>query len=137
MKKQKVLFFIPLLIIAGLLACTWTEILFTDTRASWRHYTGLILFAVVICIYKQSFTKAVLATGAFLILAICNLLALTATITTTKFGLNIGPDGIYTPPFQLLSLGIFLLYFFLNIDTLIDIRLDYKEAKALRMQNKA
>jgi hypothetical protein len=137
MQKQKVLFFIPLLIIVGLLIDTWVEIFFTDTMASWRHYTALILFAVIIFLYLQSFTKAVLATGAFLILATCNLLGLTATITTTKFGLNIGPDGIYTPSFQLLSLGIFLLYFFLNIDTLINIQLDYKEAKALKMQNKA
>ncbi|HEY1113633.1 MAG TPA: hypothetical protein VGE66_08720 [Chitinophagaceae bacterium] len=136
MKKQKQLFLISLLSLAGLLTYTWTVLLFTDPLATWRHYIGLMLFAVVLFLYTRNFAKAVVATGIYLILATCNLLALTPSITTTRFGLNIGPDGLYTPPFQLLSLGIFIAYFFINLKALIHIQLDYQEAKALRMQNK-
>jgi hypothetical protein len=102
MTRHKVLFLISLLIIVGLLTYTWVIILLTDALATWRHYTGLVLFSGVILLYIRSFIKAVLATGAFLLLGVCNLLALTPTITTTSFGLNIGPTRIYTPSFQLL-----------------------------------
>jgi hypothetical protein len=64
------------------------------------------------------------------LLATFNGLAMTAEIGTSW--LRIGP--IETPPIQLLSLGLFILFFILNFDPLVDIFLDYKEAKQAKMK---
>lgn len=66
-------------------------------------------------------------------LATFNLLAYTPAISTTRFGINIGSVQLATPPVQLLSLGIFVLYFILNLDSLINIYLDYKEARQMKL----
>ena len=49
------------------------------------------------------------------------------TVEITTSWLRIGP--VQTPPIQLLSLGLFVLFAVLNLDPLIDIYLDYKESK--------
>ena len=46
----------------------------------WRHYTGLILFAVVIYFLITNFKKAVLATGIFLIIGTLNLFSITPSV---------------------------------------------------------
>lgn len=71
--------------------------------------------------------------GVFLLLATFNALAITPAITTSW--LNIG--GLTTPPVQLMSLGILVLYAILNMDTLIDIQLDYKEAKEQKAKSRS
>lgn len=126
MSKKKILFLIPFLLVAGFLLYCWMTILTGDFIGTWRHYVGLFLFAAVVVFFFRDFIKAVIGLGIFLILATFNALAITPAVTTNW--LNIG--GLSTPPVQLLSLGILALYFILNLDTLIDIQLDYKEAKA-------
>ena len=125
MSKKKVLYLIPFLLVAGFLLYCWTTILAGKHLATWRHYVGLLLFVVIVLLFFSDFKKSVIGLGIFLLLATFNALAITPAITTSWF--NIG--GLSTPPVQLLSLGILALYFILNTDTLIDIRLDYKEAK--------
>jgi hypothetical protein len=129
MQKQKILLLIPLFIIGGLLIYSWAVILFTEVDATWRHYLALALFGGLIFLFFKNFTKTILATGVYLILGTCNLLALTPSVTTNSYGLRIGSLELWTPTFQLLSFGLLLLFFFLNFDSLVNIYLDYKEAR--------
>jgi hypothetical protein len=108
---------------------SWTIILFTDVEVTWRHYLALALFAGLIYLLFKNFARTVLATGIYLIFGICNLLTLTPSVTTNSYGLRIGSLELWTPTFQLLSFGILVLYFILNFDTLINICLDYLEAR--------
>jgi len=122
MKKQTISLIIPLVLSTGLIIQCWIIILTTDILANWRHYTGLGLFLILIVLYFKSYKLTIIGTGIFLILATFNVLSITAQISTS--GLKIGP--IQTPSIQLLSLGLFILYFILNFDAIIDIYLKYK-----------
>jgi len=128
MTKKKILLLIPLIIIAGLLIYCWTTILFTNIIATWQHYVALGLFAVLVFLYFKSFTKTVIATGLYLLLATFNALSMTPEINTSWFRIG----SIETPHFQLLSLGLLVLFLILNSDTLVNMYLDNKEAKAER-----
>jgi hypothetical protein len=125
--KQKVLILIPLLIITGMLVYCWAIILATDIIATWRHYTGLILFCLLIFLFYRS-KKIIIATGVYLLLATCNLLVITPAIYTYHITI-----GISLPPFQHVSLGLLVLYLILNNETIIDNYLDYKESKHLKI----
>jgi hypothetical protein len=127
MSKKKILFLIPFLLVLGLLLYCWAIILTGDVLATWRHYVGLFLFIPLIFLFFKSFKITAVVTGLYLLLATFNLLAVTPSITTSW--INIGSNGLQTPPVQLGSLGILVLYFVLNMDTLIDIQLDYREAR--------
>jgi hypothetical protein len=129
--KRKILLLIPIAVIAGFLIYTWGQIIFISHWATWRHYVGLILFALLLYFVFTNFKKAVLATGIYLIIEILNLLTITPGVITAFFS-RIGSLEIHTPLFQPHLFFIFLLYFFLNFDTLVDIRLDYKEEKELK-----
>jgi hypothetical protein len=85
----------------------------------------LILFFKDLC-------KAIIGLGVYLLLTTFNLVAITPAITTSW--INFGSSGLTTPPVQLLSLGLFILYFIMNLDSLINIQLDYKKAKTLKIQ---
>ena len=123
MVRQKKFILIPLLLILALLIYCWTIILTTEILATWRHYLGLIFFILLAFLFFKNTTKIAIATGLYLLLATFNIFAITAEISTTWFRMW----SISTPPFQLLSLGLFILYFIFNGNTLIDIYLDYKE----------
>jgi len=125
MTRQKIFLSIPLAIMATFLIYCWTIILSTDILATWRHYVGLGLFLILILFYFISFKLTAIGTGLYLLLATINVLSMTAEISTSW--VRIGP--VETPPVQLLSLGLFILFAILNFDPLIDIYLDYKEAK--------
>ena len=130
MTREKKLIFIPLLLILVLLTYCWTIILTTDILATWRHYLGLIFFVLLIFLFFRSATTILIATGLYLLLLTFNAFAITAEISTTWFRVRF----ISTPPFQLLSLGLFILYLVLNGNTLIDIYLDYKEARQVKIK---
>ena len=125
MTKRKLFLATPLAIAGGLLIYCWIIILSTDNLANWRHYFGLALFLMLIFFYFRSYKLTLIGTGIYFLLATFNLLSMTAEITTSW--LRIG--SVETPPVQMLSLGLFILFAILNIDPLIDIYLDYKEAK--------
>lgn len=112
-------------IATGLMIHCWIIILFTDGSPEWRHYLGLTLWLVLIFLYLKSFRWAILATGIYLLLASCNVLAMTPVISTSW--LTIGP--VRTPPVQGLSLILFVLYAFLNADFLIDMSLHLKKSR--------
>lgn len=125
MTRQKLFLSIPLAIVAGLLIYCWTIILSTETLATWRHYVGFGLFLILIFFYFKSYKLTVIGTGIYFLLGTFNVLSITAEISTSW--LRIGP--VQTPPVQLLSLGLFILFAILNFDPLVDMYLDYKEAK--------
>jgi hypothetical protein len=125
MKRTKIYLSIPLAIMAGLLIYCWIIIFSTNILATWRHYVGLGLFLILVLFYFKSFKLTAIGTGIYLLLATSNVLSMTAGIKTSW--LRIGP--VETPPVQLISLGLFILFFILNFDTLTDIYLDFKEAK--------
>jgi hypothetical protein len=131
MTKEKKLLLIPLIIIAVLLIYCWIIILTTGILATWRHYIGLGLFILIVFLFFKNLITATIGTGIYLLLATFNLLAMTTEITTS--GIRIG--GISTPGIQLLSLGLFIIYFLLNLNPLIDINLDYQEKKKLNKKN--
>lgn len=131
MTKQKIFILIPLAIAAGLLIYCWTIILSIDTLATWRHYVGIVLFLTLIFFYFKSYKLTVIGTGIYFLLATFNVLSMTAEISTSW--LRIGP--VQTPPVQLLSLGLFILFGILNFDPLIDMYLDYKEAKQAKTKS--
>ena len=128
MTKKKILLLIPLIIISGLLIYCWTTIMLTDRIPSWQHYLALGFFVAVVILFFKSFTKAALALGLYLLLATFNFFSMTADINDTWFIIG----GIELPHFQSMGLGLLVLFLILNYDTLVNIYLDYKEAKAQR-----
>ncbi len=125
MSKQKIFLLIPLLVVGGLIY-TWTRKLFTDEVAGWRYYVGLILFIPLIVLFFKNFKWSVLLTGVYLIIGMFYLFTITPRVTTCSH-MEIGPLTI--PLFNLPMFLIFLLYFFLHFNTLVDIKPDYEEEK--------
>lgn len=130
-KRKKIPFLIPVLIISALLVYTWIIFLVTDYVARVPHYLGLILFIPVLyCWYiDKSLTKPIIATGIYLLLATANLLAIEPAIKTSSYGIKLGSLEICTPTFNGLSFLLFVVYAILNFSSLVEIYLDYKEAK--------
>ncbi len=133
MTKEKKRVLIPLIITKVILAHCWTIILTAEILATWRHYLGLVLSLVLIFLLFKSVKATTVATGLYLLLATFNLIAFTPSIDT--YGLRFS-DSISTPPIQLLALGLFILYLFLNYDSLINISLDIEERKLKRTQER-
>jgi hypothetical protein len=129
--KQKILILIPLAIIGCFVIYTWYNIMFSIYVATWRHYIGLIGYLILVFLFFTNQARATISIGVFLLLATFNALAITLTITTS--GVTI--MSISTPPVHLLSLCILVLYFILNFYSLVEINLDYKEAKELKRKH--
>ena len=125
MAKENKLILIPSILIGASLAYAWTIIITTELLATWKHYLGALFYIGIVTLFFKSVRNAIIATGVYLVLATFNLLAITSTITTNW--ITIGP--VSTPPVQLLSLGILVIYFLLSMGTLFEIYLDYKERK--------
>ncbi len=131
MSKRRIFLLIPIAIIAGFLIYTWFLILSTNLIATWRHYTGLILFAPVLYFLFRNFKIAVLATGIYLIIGTFNLLSITTDVLLYN-GVRIISVELTTSFFQPKLFLIFIIYIIFNYDALIDIWLDYKEAQELK-----
>jgi hypothetical protein len=129
--RQKIQILIPLVLLAAFQVYCWTIFWITDFVATWRHYVGIILYLITVVVFFKGLRLAAFIVGLYLILGTFNLLAITPEIKTSW--INIGP--LSTPPVQLLSLGLFILYFILNFNSLIEYYLDYKEAKQATIQN--
>jgi hypothetical protein len=127
--KKKIRLLIPLIIIGGLISYTWLTLLVEGYTAIWRHYIALGLFGFLIFLFVRDFTKAVVATGLYLLLGTFNLLSLTASTVWNSYGVKVGSAEIWTPSFQFLSFCLVILYAILNFDTLTEIYFNYKEAK--------
>src|SRR5205809_743137 len=104
--KNLIRILIPLMIIAALLVYCWTIILTTELLATWRHYVGLLFFIGLLFLFLKNVALATVATGVYLLLATVNVLAITGRITTNWVGFG----SVTTPPFQLLSFGLFIFF---------------------------
>jgi hypothetical protein len=124
--KRLILIIIPLIWIAYLLIKSWIVILSEGYVIQWRHITGLLLFLPLPVLLFKNYKVAVLAVGGYLVLGVVNLISLTPDIVWNAFGIG----GLRIGDFNLLSLGIFVVYLILNIGALMDMHLDYKESKA-------
>ena len=130
-KKKKNLFFIPFSILTITLIYFWCTFIFTENIAAFSHYIGLLLFLPVIYfLFKdKTLKKAIVLTGAYLLLATINLLSFLPFVMTTSFGISIGSINIYLPSLNGFALLLLVLYCVLNFDTLVEIHLDYKEIR--------
>ncbi|RYY21637.1 MAG: hypothetical protein EOO04_17905 [Chitinophagaceae bacterium] len=126
MQKKLILNFIPLVLVGGILIHCWTMILLGEYFPTWRHYVGLAGYLATVLVLIKKKNAAIMLQGLYLILGTFTLLAFTPVVTISWF--HIGP--ITTPPIQLSSLGILFLYTALNYNTIIDLILDYQEAKS-------
>jgi hypothetical protein len=126
MKRKIILTASVLAIISYFLVNTWITILNENYLVKWHHLTSLIFFLPLPILLFKNYKAAVLGTGIYLILGICRLVSLTAGISTSSITIA----GLETPGFNWLCLGLFVLFFILHLDILIDMQLDYKERKA-------
>lgn len=124
--KQKLLSFIPYFLVTSTLLYCWIVILFSEVFAIWKHYTGLALFLLLLFSAWKNSKKATIGLGIYLLLGTFNCLAITPTITTRWIFIG----EFSTPPVQLLSLGFFVVYLIFNFDHLIEMQLDYQEARS-------
>jgi len=125
MTKNRVFLIVPLLIIIILITNCWFNIITEKVLANWRHYIAFGLFLLLVIFYFINFKLVVIGTGFYLLLATANVLSVTAEIKTSW--IRVGP--LETPPINLLSFGLLILYLILNTNTLIDIYIDYNEKK--------
>ena len=113
-----------------MLAYTWFLFISGKNSPYITNYLGLILFVPVLyMLYKdKTCKKALLALGVYLILATFYLANITiymgVSMSITLFGFEIP-----LPPMNFSALLLLILYFVLNIGTLIELQLDYKESK--------
>lgn len=130
-KKSKIYFFIPLAIVIACLLYSLSIFAFTEIVAVFRHYIGLLLFLPILyfCFIEKKFKKAIVLFGIYLVLASFNVLSFFPSIITNSVGVNIGGLKIMMPGVNGNAFGILFLYAIINFDTLVNIYLDYKEAK--------
>lgn len=131
-KKTRIV--IPFSLTSIALIYCWAMLFTNDYIPSWKHYSALILLAVVFLFFiKKWITGLVLALGVYLCLASLHIISFSYDQATLVFGPNIP----FNPHFQLMSLGIFIVYIFLNLDQLIEIQLDWKESKVLQQREQS
>ena len=130
--KRKVLFFIPLVVVVALLLNTWFVLLTNEfAEIHLTQYLGFILFVPVLyLLYKdRSCKKALLALGLYLLLATFCVANIFPYNIWSKMSITFSGLEIPLPSMNGISLLLFILYFALNLGTLIEIQLDYKESK--------
>jgi len=124
MAKKNILLLIPLLIITAYTIYTWSAILSRQVAPDWQHVTCIC--GVIFCwvLFSIDYKKALLGTGIFLLAGLLNILSLTPALST--FYIHMGGLQI---TFNLLCLGLLILYIVCNNVALVDIYLDWKEKK--------
>lgn len=132
MIKKRIFLSIPLVIAAAFLIYCWAILLSTTLLANWRHYVALLLFLPLIYFYFKSYKWALVGTGIYLLLGTFNILSLTAAISS--WGLTIGT--VDSTSINLISLALLILFVTLNFSKLIEIYVDYTEARHAKKMGK-
>lgn len=122
--KQKIRILIPTILTATALVYCWTVLLINNFIPSWKHYVALGLFIIIILLAWKRIISLMISLGIYLLFASFHLISLSYNQSVFVFG---SLDSQYNPRFQLLSLALFVLYFILNLDSLIEWDLDRKE----------
>lgn len=130
-KKRKILFLIPFCIVTGTILYSLGVYFAGESNLFIRHYIGIALYLPLIyfLLKEKNYKKTLVCLGIYLLLATFNAIFLFPGFTYNYVGLNLASVEIKTPPFNLHSFLIFVLYAILNFDSLTDIYLDYKESK--------
>lgn len=126
--RKNAALFLPVIVIGIMLGYTWTTIISQQIIINWRHITATALFAVLVLLFFKKKQYALPATGIFLLLGLFNLLTLTPAVSL--LWIYIGRLAI--PMGNMMCLLLFLVYFFLNLDPLLDMQIAYSEAKRQR-----
>jgi hypothetical protein len=128
--KQKILYFIPFVIVVCILLYSWFTFVFTDNLAVASHYLGLVFFAPIIYYHfkDRSFKIPIVLFAFYLILATINLFSIFPFIMSSSIRISVGTITIWTPAINGYSLLILILFGILNFDTLVEVYLDYKES---------
>lgn len=130
-KKGKILFFIPLSLVAITLLYSWIIFIVKDYVAVFSHYLGLLLFfPTIYFLFKgKTFKKTIVLFAIYLIVATVNLLTFLPFVITSSLEISIGSFNIWAPGINGFALILLIFHYILNLGTLIEIHLDYKEAK--------
>lgn len=126
---RKIGIIIILLIIGCFLVNIWVVILTTDVAATWRHFTGPVLFLILVYLFFRDLRMAIVGTGVFLLAGLGNVFTLTPDIIWDSYGMRLGSIQLWTPSVQVLSLELFLLYCALNFRALMEYWVDYEDWK--------
>ena len=130
--KRKIFFFIPFAIVVCFLLYSWYILLVDEyNEPHFTNYLAVILFVPVIYfLYKdKSFVKPLITLGIYLLLATFKLANISPYTQFFKVTLGIFGIPIPFPDMNWTALLILILYGVLNFGSLIDIYLDFKEAK--------
>jgi hypothetical protein len=114
---------IPFILTALALIYCWLMLSMNRYIPSWKHYAALLGFLLIALAAWKKLKNILIPLGGYLLLASFHIISL--SYKQSVFGL--GKDTTYNPSFQLMSLGLFVLYAVLNIDVIIEWNLDRKE----------
>ena len=126
MNKRTIQIALPILIIVGYLAYSWTEILTTDIIATWQHYLALVGLGITIFLAVKNWRIGLISLGVYLIFATFNIMSVVPGITS--FGVKSFDQTLISV--QPAAIAIFIVYLLLNTTTLIDMYLDHKEKQS-------
>ena len=126
MNKRTIQIGLPILIIVGYLAYSWTEILTTDILATWQHHLALVGLGITLYLAVKNWKIGIIGLGIFLILATLNIMSLVPGITSV--GIKSFDQTLISV--QPAAVGILIVYLVLNTTTLIEMYLDHKEKQS-------
>ena len=125
MYNLKARIIIPLLVVTAVIAYCWFNFVTTDNHPGWRHYVGITSYTAIVFLVFVKPKAVSYCLGIYLMVETFNLLAIRPEIATTWFGIS----PLTTPPLQLSSLAILVLFRSLNATAIINYYLDSKEQK--------
>ena len=119
MIKYRIRLALPLLLIAGMLAHGWWNLIASAQSPGWKHYLGLSLFIVILIAYALDYGKSVVYTLIFLLLGTFDLLSFRAEAAPPINFTQNADNEMSAPPVNIVCLALLVLTFILNMDVLI------------------
>ena len=124
-KKRIILAAVCVIITACLLVHSWTTMLIQGYTLNWRNITAIVLFVPIPYLLYKNHRHAALFTAVYLLLATMNVISLVPGVSSSYIGIG----SVEIGGFNWTGLGLLILHGILNIDTFIDIQLDYAREK--------
>ena len=122
--KNYLLLLVPYLTVLVVMAVSWKDFVFAGYAPRWQHTAAVVGFLIVTDCLEIKFDIGLIALGCFLVLGTFNVFSFTTGIHSFWI-----ISDKYCPRLQPESLGILVIYGFCNFDVLVEIYLDYKEAR--------
>lgn len=128
---KKIILLVSFILLAAVLVRSGIQ--FIQAGVPFHDAYMLAVLAFLPCCYFifrfKAFKTTVLWLLIYLVLATFNIISWTFENSYTNVFIKIGEFQIITPRFNGSAFGMLLIYSLINIDTLINIYLDYKESK--------